>query len=818
MLSSLYLSTGKQMRKDELIKKLGMTDDNEKIGAMTQIVAQMSQGEDFSLLAHKITRQTMVSRSNELKRLFYYYLELVPKDRENDSYGEILLLSNQIRKDLEHPNEYVRGFTMRFVGMLDDDELVSNFYKLVKANLSHPNSYVRRNAYHCLGAICCRMEGYREVPELLYNALFRDLDANCLKQAFISLHMTSPELALRYANEAPVTAPTELLTAIIEALPNEGLVTRFLMCEDMHTALKSAIVLHRCTGNEELLKKSTDVVLRALSELPEEREHAIDELSKSPFSFSNYALDFLNLIDSYDLGLCEKCLDFVFKISETHEYLEIFGFLSRKFSETASLSVHKQNFRILLLEKMAFFASIYSTFDQEMVDTALQNVTSENPALGYASLRFISACLEIMGTPSGSTGPDENYMRTISSLIGKIDEVRFGKILRYTLEILRRHATREVLEKIVQIFDSSFEGQSRPLYLRNTQTFLGSFVCMILSEMCKGVGDEELKGRTVAVMLKFISYGKKNEAMDLSAYSTIISSIRALMHPSPSRVPEIHERERHNIGVLCPLEFNEIRAEEGMDLDIIAEFLSDGDEMADMKNVVQLTGLSDPIYVEATVRYTRFEVVLDMLFINQTPSYLQNILLDFVTSQNVTQAFTSTPFSLSGRTVMTRTLNFKVTESANGFISGSITFKYPSESGEYANSTYSLNLSEIRICVSDFLESKKMSSEEFRELWKALEWENTYSLKFSTNWTLNDILNGIARALRAEVLSRECDESYGVGNLVCSTFQGTGILVNVCMQRNGLVHFECRTRSKKESIVKSISTVVSEVLKPFRNK
>jgi coatomer subunit beta len=818
MPTSLYLTTGAQVRKDELIKKLSLADDNEKIGALTQIVAQMSQGEDFSSLAHKITRQTMVSKNNELKRLFYYYLELIPKERESDSYGEILLLSNQIRKDLEHPNEYVRGFTMKFVSTLGEEELVSNFYKLVKANLNHPNSYVRRNAYYCLGSIYCKLDGYKEVPELLYSALFRDLDANCLRQAFVSLHMTSPELALRYAGEASITAPMELLTAIIEALPSEALVMRFLNCEETRTALESALALHRCTSNEALLRKSTDVVLKALSEQPEEKEHAIDELSRSSFSFSGYALDFLNLMDSYDLSLCGKCLSFVFKISETHEYLEIFDFLSRKFSETASLSVHKQSFRILLLEKMAFFASIYSTFSQEMVDAALQNITSESPALGYASLKFISACLKIMAVKPDGEQASEDYVGSIDLLLKKIGEIKFGKILRYALEILQRHGDREVFKKLVELLDSSFESQDKPLYLRHTQTFLGAFICMVLSKMCEGMEDKELKGRVIAIMLKFISHGKRNEIIDLSSYSTIISSIRALVHPSISRAVESRDRERYSIDVLHPLESDEIGPEGDVSWEVVSELLSNGDETVDIGNVVQLTGLSDPIYVEATVRYTRFEIVLDMLFINQTESYLQNVLLDFVTSQNIAPASINTPFSLSGRSVITKALSFKVAESTNGFISGSITFKYPGESGEYANTVYSLNLSEIGISVSDFLEARKMSPEEFRELWRTLEWENTYTLRLSTSWSLGDIFSGVARALKAETLSKECDKSYGVGNMVCSTFQGTSILVNVCMQKSDLVYFECRTRSKSESIVKSISMVVAEALKLFRNK
>lgn len=819
MQASLYLNTSTQMRKDEIMQKLRSNSEQDKIEGMKQMIAQMSQGEDFSALTHKITKEILVVKSNELKRLFYYYLELLPKVRGTQSFEEMLLLSNQVRKDLEHPNEYVRGFVMRFVSTLDDQDLVGNFYKLVKDNFSHPNSYVRRNAYFCLGEIFSKMDTYKEVPDLLYHALLRDLDPNCLREAFVSLHLSDPGLALKYASEVDLSIPSELSTAIIEKIDDEHLLERYLFSEDNLTAFEAGISIHKTSNNQQLQKRATDTILRCLEDLPGRKEYAIDVLLLSTYTFSGYAMSFISLIDPYDLSFCSKCLDFSFKISETHEFLHISDFLGSKFTDTHDATVQNQNFKVLLLEKMAYFADVYSSYNEEIVSEALEGIVSENPEMSYGSLTFLSSCLEVM-RKSLESGREEGteYVSYLERLVSKINEVKYGKILRCCFGLLKKHATKDIFLRVIELLDSSFENSSKPLYLRNTQTFLGAFICIELSEMCKSLG-EVLKDKVIGIMLKFIEYGKESKSMDASSHSTIVSCIRCLVSSNPQSEISFDSSRRCRENVLDPIVLPGTRLCDERNLNKLHEFLGrDESGEAEMNNVTQLTGLSDPIYVEATTSYTRYEVVMDVLLINQTPSYLQNVLLDFVTSQGFSAIFINTPFSLSSRSVVTKRFAFRIIDGSNGFVSGSITFRYPDESGEYANTTYTINLSEVKTSVSKFLEPKKMDSDGFREMWRELEWENTYTLKFATRKTLEEIFGEVSKALNGEILDIECDESYGVGNIACSTLQNVCVLINVCLRRGEYVHFESRIRSRKEGIVKSVSAVVGDVLKSLKNK
>lgn len=47
--------------------------------------------------------------------------------------------------------------------------------------------------------------------------------------------------------------------------------------------------------------------------------------------------------------------------------------------------------------------------------------------------------------------------------------------------------------------------------------------------------------------------------------------------------------------------------------------------------VAQLTGFSDPIYAEAYVHVNQFDILLDLLVVNQTDDVLQNVTLELAT-------------------------------------------------------------------------------------------------------------------------------------------------------------------------------------------
>ena len=50
-----------------------------------------------------------------------------------------------------------------------------------------------------------------------------------------------------------------------------------------------------------------------------------------------------------------------------------------------------------------------------------------------------------------------------------------------------------------------------------------------------------------------------------------------------------------------------------------------------LNKVTQLTGFSDPVYAEAYVNVNQYDIVLDVLIVNQTTDTLQNLTLELAT-------------------------------------------------------------------------------------------------------------------------------------------------------------------------------------------
>ena len=75
-------------------------------------------------------------RNKLLKKLVLLFFEMVPKtDGEGKLLSEMILLCNALRNDLQHPNEYVRGITLRFLTRIHEAEILEPLVPSVRACL-----------------------------------------------------------------------------------------------------------------------------------------------------------------------------------------------------------------------------------------------------------------------------------------------------------------------------------------------------------------------------------------------------------------------------------------------------------------------------------------------------------------------------------------------------------------------------------------------------------------------------------------------------------------------------------------------------------
>ena len=128
-----------------------------------------------------------------------------------------LLSSNGIRNDLLHPNEYIRGNTLRFLCKLREPELLENVVGSARTCLEHRHSYVRKNAVLAVAAIYqVSQQLIPDAPDLIQAFLDTESDSTCKRNAFAALTMISHQKGLEYLNNVFDSIPNadELLQLV----------------------------------------------------------------------------------------------------------------------------------------------------------------------------------------------------------------------------------------------------------------------------------------------------------------------------------------------------------------------------------------------------------------------------------------------------------------------------------------------------------------------------------------------------------------------------------------------------------------------------
>ena len=99
---------------------------------------------------------------------------------------------------------------------------------------------------------------------------------------------------------------------------------------------------------------------------------------------------------------------------------------------------------------------------------------------------------------------------------------------------------------------------------------------------------------------------------------------------------------------------------------------SNKDSSNKLNKVTQLTGFSDPVYAEAYVHVNEYDILLDVLIVNQTDDVLQNCTLELATVGDLKLVEKPMPILLAAKDFSSIQASVKVTSTENGIIFGNI--------------------------------------------------------------------------------------------------------------------------------------------------
>jgi len=462
----------------ELKRTLETGSTPDKIEAMKRAILLLISGENLSQLLMTIIRFVMPVDDHQLKKLLLLYLEIVEKtSADGKPLPEMILVCNAIRNDLIHPNEYVRGSTLRFLSKLKEPEILEPLLPSVRTNLESKHAYVRRNAVLALYNVYKNFDYLcPDAPELIYSFLLNEGDASCKRNAFIMLFNCAQEKAVEYLSETldQVSGMGEIIQFIVVELirkvcrntPNER--PKYIKCVFTLLSSTSSAVQYEAAGTLLALSSAPTAVKAATSTyinlLVKESDNnvkmiVLDRLltikQRHPKIMEELLMDILRALNSPNMDIRKKTVDIALDLITSKNIEEVVQVFKKEILKTQSKEFEgAEQYRQLLIQTI-------HTCAVKFPDVAANVAT---------------VLMEFLGDPQGGSANDvivfvreviERYSDLRPQLIEKLIEffpiIRASKVFRTALWIISEYVTSS--SEVDKAFTAIKEGYGElPLY------------------------------------------------------------------------------------------------------------------------------------------------------------------------------------------------------------------------------------------------------------------------------------------------------------------------------------------------------------------
>ncbi|SPO26566.1 probable SEC26 - coatomer complex beta chain of secretory pathway vesicles [Ustilago trichophora] len=463
-------SDGIELSTQDLRNNLQRGSDEVKLETLRRIIVSTLNGSPQPNLLMPIIQYVLPSRNKQLKKMLHFYWEVCPKlDEKGNLKQEMILVCNAIRNDLQHPNEYIRGSTLRFLQKVKEPELLEPLIPTIRQCLEHRHSYVRKNAVFCVYSIYQQNENLIvDAPELMETFLAAEADTTCKRNAFVLLCHTAPERAVQYflGLGDQVASQDELMQlAIIELIrkdcrgesPNRAryirAVSELLAAPSHSVKYEAATTLTTLTQNAaavkatasaliELIVKESDnnvklIVLDRLDALRTKHEHVIDPL----------VMDLLRVLSSPDMDVRRKALRIALEMVSSRNIEEVVLLLKKELMKTVDSSASQEKnleYRQLLIQSIHTCAIKFSEVASNVVHVLMEFLGDSNNPSAVDVIAFVREVVEKF--PNLRSSIVDKLLRTLT-------DIKSGKVFRGALWIVGEYCAsiEDIKEAMQQI-------------------------------------------------------------------------------------------------------------------------------------------------------------------------------------------------------------------------------------------------------------------------------------------------------------------------------------------------------------------------------
>mmetsp|Transcript_28651 Transcript_28651/g.71332 ORF Transcript_28651/g.71332 Transcript_28651/m.71332 type:complete len:943 (+) Transcript_28651:78-2906(+) len=923
---------GTPPNEDEIREELESKEIPKKIEGLKTLISLLMSGESMPKLLMTVIRFCVPCDDHKIKKLLLFYWEVVEKTGSDGKLlPEMILVCNNLRNDLNHPNEYIRGCTLRFLCKLKEAEILEPLIPTIKNNLEHRHSFVRRNAVLTVFAVYKSFEHLLpDAADLIEKVLLTESDPATKRNAFLMLFHCAQDRAAAFLSDNLDQVSSygdvlqlvvlELIRKVVRANPLDKskyircILTLFnspsnavaFECASALVALSSSATAIRAaaTSYTGLLSTQSDnniklIVLERLQDLKKQHPKVLQEM----------VMDIMRALSSANLDIRQKTLDITLDLLAPKTIAEVMQVLKKEVQKTQGEDGEKNTeYRAMLINAIRQAAIKFPESASTVVPVLMDFLGDANQGSAVDVVLFVREIVE--------THPHlrQTIMAKLLSSFPSIGSARVARVAlwlvgEYCVEAAEVAAAFAMMHSClgpVPFTSANSEGvtaapmpraEGRPVVLAD-----GSYASQTAHEDGSGLvpGEPMLRGLLVGgdfflatvvattlaklalrtrahvppaaanlvaaeVMLLLTGLlqlgkaGQVGQSIDPDSQERIAMYLQVLSDPSPE-VAELHlvhcreafstmlsERqaaEEAEKPAKNAIEVNRqaddlivVRQLRGRTAELTAMDLDDDDDMdlskatgttkqedfsSRLKRVTQLTGLSDAVYAEAYVTVHWYDIMLDVLVVNQTKEPMQNLCLELATVGDLKLCERPQSYVLLPGESKHIKANIKVSSTETGIVFGSIVYDNSGSATPSADRNCVV-LNDIHIDIMDYIAPASCSDLTFRAMWAEFEWEN----KVPVNTDITDVTEFLAHVVKSTNMkcltpqsALEGQSGFLAANLYAKSIFGEDALVNVSVESHneGKIFGYIRIRSKTQGIALSLGDKITLKQKKLLNK
>ncbi|XP_050101891.1 coatomer subunit beta-1-like [Malus sylvestris] len=453
----VHFDKGTPALANEIKEALEGNDTELKIEALKKAIMLLLNGDTIPHLFITIIRYVLPSEDHTVQKLLLLYLEIIDKtDSKGKVLPEMILICQNLRNNLQSPNEYIRGVTLRFLCRLNESEIIEPLIPSILANLEHRHPFVRRNAVLAIMSVYRLPQGETlldSAPEIIDRFLASEQDPSSKRNAFLMLFNCAQDRAVNYLFkhiDRIIDWGEQLQMVVLELIKkvcrvNKGEKGKYIKviisllnapssavvyeCAGTLVSLSSAPTAIRAAANTycQLLLSQSDnnvklIVLDRISELKASHREIVIEL----------VMDVLRALSSPNVDIRRKTLDIVLDLITPTNVDEVVMMLKKEVVKTQSGELEKNGeYRQMLVQAIYACAVKFPEVASTVVHPLMDFLGDSNVASALDVAVFVREIIE--------TNP-KLRVSIIMRLLDTFYQIRNSRVCTHALWIIGEYA------------------------------------------------------------------------------------------------------------------------------------------------------------------------------------------------------------------------------------------------------------------------------------------------------------------------------------------------------------------------------------------